>query len=74
VRKTVRNVDRRLTHTDYIRDDGVLRRLRPHAAICALGIDELRKHPAEILFLGRHAEEHTFRTHVPVKSLDIGNG
>jgi len=26
--------------------------------MCALGIDELRQHPAEVLFLGRHAEQN----------------
>ena len=40
----------------------------------ALGIEELGKHPTEILLLWRHAEEHAFRAFVPVKSLDIGDG
>ena len=42
--------------------------------MCAFGIDELGKHPAEILFLWRHAEEHAFRAHVPVESLYVGDG
>ena len=28
-----------------------LRRLRAHAAMCALGIDKLRQHPVEVLLL-----------------------
>ena len=38
------------------------------------GGDKLCQHPAEILLPWRHAEEHAFRAHVPVKSLDIGDG
>ena len=53
---------------------GVLRRLSAHAAMCALGIDKLRQHPAEILLLGRHAEHNALGAHVPVRSLDIGHG
>src|SRR5215469_8743630 len=48
-------------------------RLRAHAAMCAFGIDKLRQHPAEILLLRRHAEQNTLGSHVPVKSLDIGD-
>jgi hypothetical protein len=50
------------------------RRLRTDAAMCAFRINELGQHPAEILLLGRHGEEHTLCAHVPVESLDIGNG
>ena len=64
----------RLTHTDYIRAGNVLRRLRAHAAVCALGIDKLRQHAAKILFLRRHAEQNPFGAHVPVESLDIRDG
>src|SRR5215831_18032387 len=41
--------------------------------MCALGIDKLCQHPAEILLLGRHGEQHPLRAHVSVKSLDIGD-
>jgi hypothetical protein len=41
--------------------------------MCALRIDKLRQHPSEILLLWRHAEKYAFGTHVPIKSLDIGN-
>src|SRR5438046_10117925 len=41
--------------------------------MCAFGIDELRQHPAEVLLLWRHAEEHALGAHVPVESLDIGD-
>src|SRR5204862_7486264 len=51
----------------------LLRRLCAHAAMCAFGIDELRQHPAEVLLLWRHAEEHALDAHVPVESLDIGD-
>jgi len=50
----------------------VLRCLRAHAAMCALGIDELREHPAEIL-RGRHTEDDAFRAHVSVKRLYVGD-
>jgi len=49
----------------------VLRRLRTHAAMCSLGIDKLRQHPAAILLLRRHAEQNALRAHVPVESLDV---
>jgi hypothetical protein len=52
----------------------VLRSLCAHAAMCTFGIDELRQHPAEILLLWRHAEEHAFRAHVPVGCLHVGDG
>jgi hypothetical protein len=39
--------------------------------MCALGIDKLCKHPAEILFLGRHAEQNALGADVTVKSLEI---
>jgi hypothetical protein len=42
--------------------------------MCALGIDELRQHIAEILLFRRHTEQDTLGAHVPVKSLDIGDG
>ena len=51
----------------------LLRRLCPHAAMCALGIYELRQHAAEILLFGSHAEQNTLSTHLPVESLDIGD-
>jgi hypothetical protein len=54
--------------------DSDLRCLRAHTAMCALRIDKLRQHPAEILLLGRHAEQNTFSSHVPVENLDIGDG
>jgi hypothetical protein len=38
-----------------------LRRLRADAAMCALGIYELRQHPAEILLLRGHAEYRSGR-------------
>ena len=41
----------RLTHTDYIRADEVLGRLRTHATRCALGIDRLDQHAAAIELL-----------------------
>jgi hypothetical protein len=47
---------------------------RSHVAACALGIDELRERSAAILLLGRHAEQNALCAHVPVESLDIGNG
>src|ERR1700747_1509487 len=50
-----------------------LRRLRAHAAMCALGIDKLRQHPAKILLLWRHGEQNALGAHVSVKSLDIGD-
>ena len=45
-----------------------------HAAMCALGIDELGQQPAEILLPGSHAEQNTLGAHVPVENLHIGNG
>ena len=51
-----------------------LRRFRADAAMCALRINELGKHPAEILLLWRHAEEHARGAHVPVEGLHVGNG
>src|SRR5262249_16515667 len=53
--------------------DGVLRRLRPYAAMCALGIDKLRQHAAKILLLGSHAEQNAFGAHVAVESLDVSD-
>ena len=50
----------------------LVRRLRAHAAMCAFGIYELRQNPAEILLLGRHAEQNALGAHVPVESLHIG--
>ena len=41
--------------------------------MCALGIDKLRQHPAEILLLGRHAKQNTLGAHVAVETLDIGD-
>src|SRR5580693_8406562 len=41
--------------------------------MCALGIDELRQHPAEILLLWRHAEQNTLGAHVPVESFYVGD-
>src|SRR5438552_16121270 len=41
--------------------------------MCAFGIDELRQHPAEVLLLWRHAEQHALGAHVQVESLDIVN-
>ena len=39
----------------------------------ALGIDKLCQHPAEILLLGRHAEQNTLGAHVAIETLDIGD-
>lgn len=50
-----------------------LGRVRSHAAVCAFGVDELRQHSAEILLLGQHTELHTFRVHLAIEGLDIGN-
>ena len=41
--------------------------------MCALGIHELRQHPAEVLLLGRHAEQNTLGGHISVKGLYIGD-
>jgi len=41
--------------------------------VCALRIDKLCEHPAEILLLGCHAEEDTLRAHLLVESFDIGD-
>src|SRR6516165_4537760 len=51
----------------------ILCRVRAYVAMCALGIDKLRQHAAEILLLRRHAEQDSFVAHFPVKNLDIGD-
>lgn len=50
-----------------------LRHLHAHAAMCSLGIDKLRQHTAEILLLGKHAEQNALGAHIPIESLDIGD-
>ena len=61
---------------------GMLRWLRP-SATTPLPRPRCNVHPrnqrtalahAEILFLGRYAEQHALVAHVPVKSLHIWNG
>src|SRR5215472_15546838 len=42
--------------------------------MCAFGIYELRQYSTEILLLGRHGEQNAFGTHLPVETLDIGDG
>jgi hypothetical protein len=37
----------------------------------AFGIDKLSQHTAEILLLGRHAEQHALGGHFLVKGFDI---
>src|ERR1700757_4681736 len=37
-------------------------------------VDNLRQHIAEILLFRRHSEQDTLGAHVPVISLDIGDG
>src|SRR5690348_11882579 len=50
----------------------LLRRLSYNTAMCAIGIDRLRQHPAKILLLWGNGEQLALGGHLPVKSLDIG--
>ncbi len=52
----------------------LLSRLSSHAAMCALGIDELRQHPAEILLLLRRAEEHALGTRLRPPAVVVNYG